>query len=357
MLKKHLSHLLLACSAALMASLTWAQSANPLAGTQWQLRSIAGESVTLERPPTLIFGAEDDSAGGHGGCNAYGSSYRVEGDTIGFEGVFSTMMACQDDLMQVESALFNALQSATQYEVSEGQLIIRYGEEQALVFEMLSLVNSTWTLVSLNGEAVQGDTPLTLQFNDQGQVAGNTGCNQFMGTYTNQGEQLSFSPLASTKRACVENTLAQQEQAYLNALQNISRHGFTMSTLTLTSDAGDVLEFSRTYTLVGTSWRLQSLGGEAVIATEGITLSFDEAGTVSGLGGCNSFGGSYTLADNTILFSPLVSTEMACVDEAIMQQEQAFYEALASLTGYEQDAKQLRLFYGEGQVLVFDLLE
>jgi heat shock protein HslJ len=41
-------------------------------------------------------------------------------------------------------------------------------------------------------------------------------------------------------------------------------------------------------------------------------LNFGRDGKVSGIKGCNSFGGNYEVKDNEIVFSQMVSTMMAC---------------------------------------------
>lgn len=57
-------------------------------------------------------------------------------------------------------------------------------------------------------------------FKTDGEVIGHGGCNRFFGTYSQEGDALTFGPLASTKMACPN--LA-QEQAFLFALQS-ARH-------------------------------------------------------------------------------------------------------------------------------------
>ena len=50
--------------------------------------------------------------------------------------------------------------------------------------------------------------------------------------------------------------------------------------------------------LPGTSWRLVSLGGEAVLEKPEATLEFPEAGKVSGRASCNRFFGTVEIAAN-----------------------------------------------------------
>lgn len=108
--------------------------------------------------------------------------------------------------------------------------------------------------------------------------------------------------------------------------------------------------------LAGTSWQLTSIGGRDVMTPqEGEqmpTLTFGSDGTLSGHGGCNSFSGSYTLSDDTLTVSELVSTRRACRGRALMQQEREFLAALGSASAFRVEDGQLVLEYGRGKSLV-----
>jgi peptidyl-Lys metalloendopeptidase len=111
--------------------------------------------------------------------------------------------------------------------------------------------------------------------------------------------------------------------------------------------------------LPGTEWVLISLNGNALIEGKAITLRFREA-SIEGSGGCNTYGGSYTASTEDLDLSDLYWTEMACMEpEGIMQQEQAYFQALNTVARYQvawdQDGgDRLELTDGTGtQVLAF----
>ena len=83
---------------------------------------------------------------------------------------------------------------------------------------------------------------------------------------------------------------------------------------------------------IGTTWRLESgtSDGEPILilGSHPITLSFTEDGA-GGTAACNGYGGSYSISGDTITFSELFQTEMACFPEETMESEQRFLEALA----------------------------
>lgn len=107
--------------------------------------------------------------------------------------------------------------------------------------------------------------------------------------------------------------------------------------------------------LLGTAWTLVSFGpaGEEtpVLADSDVTLQFDDAGHGGGSAGCNSYGGDYEIENDSITFSPIVSTMMACADEDVMDQEQRYLTALQAASRYElqDDGQQLMIWYDEGE--------
>jgi heat shock protein HslJ len=79
--------------------------------------------------------------------------------------------------------------------------------------------------------------------------------------------------------------------------------------------------------LSGTNWQLQQLGGQGAIAGNQPTLSFTQAGRVSGSGSCNQFSGPVAVSGKSIAFGALASTKIACA-EALNAQESTYFKAL-----------------------------
>lgn len=93
-------------------------------------------------------------------------------------------------------------------------------------------------------------------------------------------------------------------------------------------------------------WHVEDIGGMGVIDSSNITLDFSEPGRLAGSGGCNRY--TATLSPEGFELGPVAATRMACA-EAVMAQEQRFFDALASVTRYERDGTDaLLLFAGEG---------
>ncbi len=109
--------------------------------------------------------------------------------------------------------------------------------------------------------------------------------------------------------------------------------------------------------LAGTSWVLTGLGIDAgipVVAGSTLTLDFSADGQAGGNAGCNSYGGDYTVAGETINFGQLVSTLMACTDTGVMDQEQAYLAALDSADRFAIVGDQLTIGYdNDNSMLTF----
>lgn len=129
---------------------------DPLAGTSWELINEVPAAVeatpevdSMAQPITLTFEAEGQAVG-HGGCNSYSTTYDLDGTNITFSDVTSTRMACEvGDIMQREQDFFAALESASQYGLTDERLYIRHEDGSRLAFEKVD--DMTLTASMLNG--------------------------------------------------------------------------------------------------------------------------------------------------------------------------------------------------------------
>ena len=82
--------------------------------------------------------------------------------------------------------------------------------------------------------------------------------------------------------------------------------------------------------LIGTNWRVEDIDGAGVLDNSNTTLMFGSDGRVHGVAGCNSYTGTYTLADSALSFGPLAVTRKACVP-ALADQEAKFLALIESV--------------------------
>jgi heat shock protein HslJ len=99
--------------------------------------------------------------------------------------------------------------------------------------------------------------------------------------------------------------------------------------------------------LAGMEWVLSDLAGTPALPGGKATLGFPEADRVAGNGSCNRFTGAVTITGDAVKIGPLASTRMACVDESVSKQEEAYLKALGAATRYSYQDPYL-LIYCEG---------
>lgn len=107
-------------------------------------------------------------------------------------------------------------------------------------------LQGAWTLtaygpIGATTPAVAG-SQASITFNDDGTIAGNSGCNGFGGEYTVEGDQITFSGLFSTLMACTD-PLMSQEGTVFQVLNGTASYQIDGDTLTITN-AGSVLVFT-----------------------------------------------------------------------------------------------------------------
>ena len=110
-----------------------------------------------------------------------------------------------------------------------------------------TLENATWRLTGLPGQtlpAESGRNAVTVNF-EAGRVHGFSGCNQFMGSYTLEGERLVLGTLGGTMRACPEPAMS-IENHFLKSFSGTLNIAVAGNDLTLTPENGDdALRFER----------------------------------------------------------------------------------------------------------------
>lgn len=102
-----------------------------------------------------------------------------------------------------------------------------------------SLDGTSWTLVEGTDITIPDDTEMTIAF-EAGRTSGSGGCNRFMGSYDQAGEQISLGRLASTRMACAEEVMS-AERAYLSALESVTSSSATGGVLVLSDSSGQAL--------------------------------------------------------------------------------------------------------------------
>ena len=115
-------------------------SEDPLAGTQWQVRSFynAAEAGGMASPlagTQLTAEFAEGKVNGTAGCNTYNADYTVDGDSLSIGQTASTRMFCEQPqgAMDQEAAYLGAIQSASSFELGTEQLRILDADGQVAV--------------------------------------------------------------------------------------------------------------------------------------------------------------------------------------------------------------------------------
>ena len=113
--------------------------------------------------------------------------------------------------------------------------------EQPPFDELNELTAHEWVLEDINNQGIIDDSRVTLNFGDEGRVAGKASCNRYFAVYSVDGETLNIQQAATTMMACPE-ALMNQERRFLDALQGV--HSFEIDAtgaLVLTGENSRIL--------------------------------------------------------------------------------------------------------------------
>lgn len=198
-----------------------------LDGTAWVLTALGGQPAGAPAP-TVRF--EAGKAQGSDGCNRYSVPLTTNGAAIEVSGQgISTQMACEPEVMERAAAFTRAMGMARSYRVANGSLEL-VGQDGAVLATFTPQSQSlagTWEVVGVNNGkggvvSIATDQVITLEFAEDGRVAGSAGCNRYTGTFTTEGEKVTFGPAAATRKMCPDAKVMEQEQNFLTALGTVS---------------------------------------------------------------------------------------------------------------------------------------
>jgi heat shock protein HslJ len=104
------------------------------------------------------------------------------------------------------------------------------------------LADTKWMLTSFGvggvGNPLIERSAITLKFGSESRASGSGGCNTFGADYNVNGNKISFGRVISTRRACVDQRLNQQEQRYLGALESAETFRLDGNSLVIFHDDG-----------------------------------------------------------------------------------------------------------------------
>jgi len=324
------------------ADIDRARIVSPLTEGERIIVSIGGVAVA-GKPPTITF-SEDGRVSGFGGCNRFNGGYTLDGATVRFTPVMTTMMACQlDAVNRQELALMAALQEDATFVVNgDGRLTLTGAngtEITAMRAPELKLAGTRWIVEGIGGASVVSGSEPEIAFTDDGQINGTAGCNRFFGSYAQAGSKLTFTGVGMTKMACNGDGIMLQENTFAGILSGAAAASVDgAGKLTIMGEKGVgfvAVPAASAETppadpalLQGAAWIVEDINRGGVIDNSRLTLIFGADGRVSGSTGCNGLSGTYSVSGKKLTLSPLAMTRRACLAPALSMQEAKYTGAL-----------------------------
>lgn len=234
------------------------RQATGITGKQWNVESVTVDGKTQDAPAGahIEFG-KDGKVGGNYGCNHFGASADIEGDTIRIgDDTFKTEMACTaGGTMGFESRLGGMISGSTlKAEVNDDRLTLttENGYTVKLTAEKpAELYGTKWNVTTMTKGAVKGESGVALAseaegkvhltFDKDGTVGGQLGCNKVTAKATVGDGTITLGAPGTTRKMC-SASLMDTEKTLLKLFGGTVKYQLKGSTLTLTSENGQGIE-------------------------------------------------------------------------------------------------------------------
>jgi heat shock protein HslJ len=217
-------------------------------------QTFVGDTVTVDGEPsplvtgtTLRLSFQDGSIGASAGCNSMSGGATWSDGVLVIDGnaLATTEMGCDPALMDQDTWFANLLTSHPTL-ARDGDALTITSDKTAIVLSdegavtpNLSLSGPQWKLESIgSGDAVSSvpaGASASVIFRASGDLRANLGCNLGQGTYSVDGDELTFGPLDSTQRAC-ERPASDVEDAMVSVLHEKVHYAVDGDMLTLTPE-------------------------------------------------------------------------------------------------------------------------
>jgi heat shock protein HslJ len=221
-----------------------------MAGILWRAHAVVGPDGQLLAIPhdvEVSVRFEGGRVAGSGGCNRISAEYRLDGDRLSLGPVAATMMACPEPAASIEATVLQALALIATWAVEEGSLVLRDADGlDRLVLDRVvepTLVGPSWQATGVNNgrggvASLVAGTAIDATFGEDGRVSGRAGCNRYHGPFRVDGPRLGIGPLASTRMACPDEAVMEQEAAFLAAMGRATTFRIDGDRLELRDDDG-----------------------------------------------------------------------------------------------------------------------
>jgi heat shock protein HslJ len=238
---------MLLAAALLLVACGGGAGTTPDVSGEWQFAGGTAGGADLPRPAgagaTLEFDGEE--LRGSAFCNHWFSSYRLDGSSFSVDGLGSTEMGCEPDVMAAESAFLAALGEVDSLAAADDALLLT-GDGVELRFTPVAAVpdspleGTRWVLETLVDGPTAGSTsgdPAVLTLDADRTAEASTGCRTITGTWLVEDGSLVIDDLLGDGATCPPTV--ERQDAHVSA---VLQSGPTMQVdedrLTLTAGDG-----------------------------------------------------------------------------------------------------------------------
>lgn len=189
------------------------------------------------RPHELVAGTEvtvrftgDGRLIAAAGCNSMQAPLTVEAERLRMPDLTSGEMGCDEARHRQDRWLAGFLAAGPSWRLERDRLVLSHEEtrlvlrDERVLEQDLPLRGTTWKVRSFtDGETASALADVGkawLRFEEGGKVVGSTGCNQFGGQAEIGERRITFEPVVSTKRACLDRAVTDLEQKVLAVIDD-----------------------------------------------------------------------------------------------------------------------------------------
>jgi heat shock protein HslJ len=229
-------------------------TAEALEVTTWQLTSYAdNETGDLTAASEVTVGTakfDGSQIAGSTGCNQYNGPYTLSAEgAISFGNIVTTRMACNEDQTAQEQGFLAGLTAARTAVVADKTLqMLNDNEDTVLLFsppDGAVLEGASWNVLSYRTPTAVTSSILGADITAMfvgGHLSGNSGCNDFSASYTagtaSSGDATITDITRGTDVCTSPPGVAEQEQAFADALATVVGYEIVGNRLTLLDDQG-----------------------------------------------------------------------------------------------------------------------
>jgi heat shock protein HslJ len=220
-----------------------AAASSPFDGTTYLSTGTTGFDLVDGSRVRIEFA--DARLSANAGCNTQNGGYSVEGDVLKVDTLASTQMACDEPLMTQDATIAALLSASPTFTLDGDTLTLTDGtktltlQDSKVADPARPLSGTAWTVTSVvtkDAMTSLADATATIMFevaaDGTGTAQVNAGCNTGQASVTVTDTDITWGPLALTKKMCEGNAM-ELETAVTTTLQGTTTYTIEGGTLSL----------------------------------------------------------------------------------------------------------------------------